>query len=129
MKTLNELDTLASNLLQKLPELMQAGTVYANELTHRFVIYSLVKASITATVCSIVIVSYIILTVKWFKWCIKKESNSNMYTRGDYYVGWVLGNFALFVLLLPALNGLTQSFETIMQALYLPELLILNYFK
>lgn len=120
MKTLHEIDNLASTLLQKLPELMQAGTVYASDLVHRFVMYIIILNAVELLGIISILAFGCFITKKVLKWA-----------KGDVdRMGGFICGFLVFVCIsIPLLGVAVTCFNNLVQVYFVPEMFIINYFK
>ena len=131
MKTLQELDILASGLLQKLPELMQTGTVYASDLMARFIKYIIVLNTIEVIASFLLIIIHAIVAVKWWKYAREQDAKkTGAYHSSDYTGAFIITNvvFSMSVYIFLFIN-LGQSISDLIQINYVPELFIINYFR
>lgn len=122
MESLKELDKIGTELLTKLPEMMQAGTVYASDLMARFVKYAVVINSMRAVVAIILIVIFVTISYKCFVW-VKSQDGEHLM---PYAIVHLLG---LALIYAPLITILCTSIQNIITLTYVPEIYIINYFK
>lgn len=121
METLKELDKISADLLTKLPELMQAGTVYANDLMARFVKYIVITNVVE--ICLIILATIFSCVVNYLIYKNFKQT----YVGGDIVITLSTLFWFFFILFLGVETH--TSVKDIITVLYVPELFIINYFK
>lgn len=126
MKTLTELDNLSASLLTKLPELMNTGTVYANDLFIRFIKYIVIVNSVYAVGNFILTTIVSVIIYRTIKSAMKKVIEDR---HSD--AGILAGIITIFGLMIIAFSVATffEALTRIITALTVPELSVINYFK
>lgn len=126
MKTLNELDKIGAELLTKLPDLMQSGTLYATELYTRFIKYALVQNSIGLVLVLGVLGLSIVGSIKWARYIMKEECS---YSRNDLWFVFAMVHIVFGFIDVVLIMGVIHASVSILQIVYVPELYLINYFK
>lgn len=126
METLKQLDILAGDLLKKLPDLMQAGTVYANDLMHRFILYVTLINGVTILLNILGIIILSVITYKFYGFCKK---NLEVWESGVsvFLIGSSLFIYGIFVVEL--VDNIIYPVKTIIKIQLVPEIYIIDYFK
>lgn len=126
METLKELDKLSASLLEKLPELMQDGTVYANDLLVRFIKYLVILNSVELFLASVLLFVVCMISYKWCLWIKQQDVHDN----ADRWFVFCLVNFvSVLFLCIPLAYFCFTRVTVIITALTVPEVAIINYFK
>ena len=123
------LDKLETQVIEMLPDLqkaLQAGLEYGGDLFERFISYNIAISSVWIGICFV----FTIISSLFVAWSVKKYRDIN-------WEGSAMGKFdrhGVFiffssVFLLTSLFSLLIPIFDIMKAIYLPEVLVIDYFK
>lgn len=115
METLTEMDKLASNLLQKMPEIMEKGVEYGGDLMERFITYSLVCNSLGITVFLFTLSGAITFLIRYNK------------DDSEFNFGFMVA-FCIALLFLTTFS-FCEFIPNIVKLLTIPELYVIDYFK
>ena len=113
------LDKTASDLLQKLPEIIKGTTEYGMDLMNRFIDYSLFRHSLN----SLLLIITIYILYKGVKKGIEIEREDNTETP----MGVFLITFSSFFGII-TIGALVPQIHKIFELLFVPELYIIDYF-
>jgi hypothetical protein len=120
--TLESLNQMAAELLQKMPDILQSGTGYSIDLFNRFVIFSLAENGMIFLVWTLLLAllfgkKYVQNFVKWVN---KMQSEDECFPWFFLYV--------ILIFLAAPLGILYESAINILQLLFIPEVYVIEYF-
>ena len=115
MEALKSLDVIASQLLEKLPEMIEAGTLYGNDLFERFIQYSIIINTVMLF-CFLIVIALCIYAIRYSR---------SLNDSGDRFGIIMISTVVLVLFVLFSIGNIVS----LVRIKYIPELYLIEYFK